>query len=188
VDNNVILVDDRITIGFNHDDTFAGPGILVGNVVDGTAASKIGLKVDDVIVGAAGFEIAGMNDLYMYKETLNRGAPISLEVLRDGKSVILKGELPPVENYNLFKRDRPSARVEARYLGNRVELTASRLAAFTVFVSPDMFNLDEPIVITVNGGEVWNAKVEPDLEYMLKSYVKNWDRKALYVAEINVEL
>lgn len=187
-DNNSILIDDRITIGFNNDDTFEGPGILVGNVVDDTAASDIGLAVGDIIVGAGEMEIAGMEGLYEYKQTLSRGSAISLEVLRDGDEVTLAGELPPVENYNLFKRDRPSARVEARYAGNHVELTASRLGSFTVFVHPDMFNLDEAIVITCNGVEVFNGMIESSLAYMLQTYLETSDRKALYVMEIRVEL
>ena len=187
-DHNAILADDRITLGFNHDDGFEGPGILVGNVVEGTAAARCGLRADDVIVGAGELPIAGMADLYTFKETLARGAGFSLTVLRDGAEQVLDGELPPVENYNLFKRDRPSARVEVRRLGNRVEVMASRLAGFTVYVHPDMFDLAEPVVITVNGEEVYNRRVKPDVEYLLKNYLKRRDRKALYIAEISVEL
>jgi hypothetical protein len=72
--------------------------------------------------------------------------------------------------------------------GNRVDVLASRLGAFTVYVHPDMFNLDEKVLIAVNDKVAFNAKVKPDLAFMLENFLDHRDRKALYVAAVEVEL
>ena len=58
----------------------------------------------------------------------------------------------------------------------------------SVYVHPDMFRLEEEVVITVNGEEVFRETVEPDLGFMLEQFLENRDRKLLYVAKISVEL
>ncbi|MBA7595121.1 hypothetical protein ES703_02080 [subsurface metagenome] len=188
VDHNLVLTDDRITIGFRHDDTFPGPGIKVREIVEGTAAEQMGLAAGDVIIRGKKRKIKDMDDLMAYKAGLKRGDSLELTVQRDGEKLVLKGQLPLPTNYYLFKRERPSAMARVSFSANRVEIEGSRLGGFSVFVHPDMIRLERNLVINVNGEEAFNQKVEPDLEFLLQNFLANRDRKLIYVAKIEVEI
>ncbi len=187
-DHNAALLDEMIVIGFQPDDTFEGPGMLVGSVVEGYAADSLGLLAGDVIVQAGELEIVDGDDLWEYKSGLSRGDAVSLVVIRDGQEVTLDGQMPPPESYFVFKREQPSARARVSFSANHVDVQGSRLGAFSVYVHPDMFRLEEEIVITVDGEEVFRGMVEPDLGFMLEQYLQDRDRKLLYVAKVSVEL
>jgi hypothetical protein len=51
-----------------------------------------------------------------------------------------------------------------------------------------MFNFDRNLTITVNGDVVHDAPISPDPEFMLRNFLKNRDRRLIYVAEVVVEL
>ena len=79
-------------------------------------------------------------------------------------------------------------RADVTLSGNRIDIRASRLGACRVLVHPDMVNLGENLVITLNGEVVHDALVEPDLEFMIENFLENRDRKLLYVTEIRVDI
>ena len=187
-DYNTVMVDEMIVIGFIHDDTFEGEGMLVGSVVDGTAADDVGLIEGDIIVRAGDFAIITGDELWEYKQTLSRGDYVELEVLRDGSPHVLTGHLPEISGYLLFKRELPSARANVQLAANRIEIQGSRLGAFSVRVHPQMIDLAHNLVIDVDGECVYDAVVEPDLKYMLENFLANRDRKLLYVAEVKVSI
>ncbi len=186
-DYNAILLDDRITIGFIHADV-EGPGVEVATVVEDSAAAEMGLEDGDVIIGVSGKAVNDMDDVDAWKETVARGDPFTLRVRRGDDELTLEGRIPPPENYYVFKRAQPSARADVSFAANRVDIRASRLGAFTVYVHPDMVNLDENLVIAVNGDVVFDAKVKPDPAWMMENFLERRDRKALYVAAVKVEL
>jgi len=186
-DYNVALVDERITVGFIPADG-EGPGVTIAKVIDDSAAAEMGLEEGDVIVGIGDNVVADMDDVNAWKETVARGDAFTLRVTRSGDDVTLTGRIPPPENYFIFKRARPSARANVTFGGNRVDVLASRLGAFTIYVHPDMFNVDENVVITVDGVTAFDAKVKPDVAFMLKNFLAHRDRKTLYVAAVEVEL
>jgi hypothetical protein len=188
-DHNAALVDDRVTIGFQPDYDFEGTGILVGVLSDGDyPARSIGLTAGDVIVRADDARIDSLPDLNVWKETVERGDPFEMTVMRDGQEVVLRGELPPPAGYLIFKRDVPSAVVRASFGANRIDVETSRVGAFHVLVHPDMIALDQNLVIAVDGDVVFDDVVRPDLEFMLRNYLENRDRSLLYVAEVAVNL
>jgi dienelactone hydrolase len=187
-DHNVALIDTRITFGFISDWEFEGEGVYVSRVIEESAAEAMGLLADDIIVRGEEMSIGNIDDLNAYKETLHRGGPFGLTVKRGEELVILRGNLPEPQNYLVFKRDRPSARADVTFIGNRVDIRASRVGALRVLVHPDMVNLAENLVITVNGKAVRDARVEPDLAFMIENFLENRDRKLLYVAEVKIDL
>jgi hypothetical protein len=188
-DHNAALVSDRITVGFQSDGDFEGEGVRVDLVVEGDyPAANMGLAAGDVIVRADDVAVPDMDVLNEWKGTVARGDAFTLVVEREGESVTLHGQMPPPENYFIFKRERPSALAKVSYSANRVDVDASRLGAFRVFVHPDMFRLDENVVIAVNGDVVHDAPIEPNLELMLRNFLANRDRKLLYVAQLEVDL
>jgi predicted esterase len=187
-DYNTVMVDDRKTIGFIPDYDFKGAGVKVTKVLEDTAAEDIGLAEGDVLVGADGAEIGDMDDLNVWKETISRGDDITLTVEREGEILTLEGKLPEPQNYFVFKREVPSAKAVVTYADNRIEVKGSRLGAFTVYVHPEMVDLGRNLVIAVDGETVFDARVEPDVGYLLANFLENRDRRTLYVAEVKVNL
>lgn len=186
-DYNAVLLDERITIGFIHADV-EGPGVEVATVVEDSPAAEMGLEDGDVIIGVGGKAVNDMDDVDAWKETVARGDAFTLRVRRGDDELTLEGRIPPPENYYVFKRAQPSARADVSFAANRVDVRASRLGAFTVYVHPDMVNLDEKLVIVVNGDVVFDAKVKPDPAWMMENFLERRDRKALHVAAVKVNL
>ncbi len=201
LDYNVPLIDDRITFGFHPDwdGSEEGNGIPVDGLSDGDyPATRMGLLAGDTIVGAAtpatdderatSMDIGTLDDLNEFKETLERGDAFSLDVLREGVEVTLDGALDPVGYYNIFKREVPTAAIRASVSGNRIRVEPSALGAFSVYIYPQLLNLDERVTVTSGESVLFDAVVEPDLEYTLRDYVERRDRSMLCAAKLSFDL
>lgn len=189
-DINFREVDDRITIGFNIDNEWEGEGVKVGSVMPDTSlpAANMGLKVGDIVVGQDEFSVKTIQDLVAAKAAKKRGDSFTLTVLRDGMQVELKGGFPPPREYDIFARGVPSGAVDVRKEGNTFNVNSSRIKAFSVKLHPEMINLDQPVVVKVNGQIMFEDKVTADVEYMLQEFVKNRDRKLLWMGQIDLEV
>jgi dienelactone hydrolase len=190
VDHNAAMVDDRVTIGFQPDDGYEGKGVRVSLIVEGEGypAEEMGLLAGDTITAGDGRPITDMEDLNEFKATLARGDAFELTVLRDGVEMVTPGWIPPPSNHLVFVRDAPSGLARASYSANRIDVETSRVGAFRVLVHPEMIRLEEKLVVRVNGDVVFDATVEPDIEYLISNFLENRDRRLLYVAEVAVGL
>ena len=88
----------------------------------------------------------------------------------------------------LFRRAKNAGHVELVRSGNTVEAVTKGVAAFTLLISPDQFDLEKPIQVSANGREVWNGRVTPNLKTLLAWAARDNDRSMLYAAEIPVRL
>jgi hypothetical protein len=88
----------------------------------------------------------------------------------------------------LFDRHVPSGRVDLVRTGNAVEATTRGVAAFTLLISPDAFDLAQPIKVTANGRVVFDAKVQASVATLMKWAARDNDRTMLYAAEIPIQL
>ena len=104
--------------------------------------------------------------------------------------------LPDVNDYNpievlvspLFERRERSGRVDVLKTGNAVEAVTRGVASFTLLVSPDTFDLSQPIKVTANGKTVFDAKVQPSVATLMKWAARDNDRTMLYAAELDIKL
>jgi predicted esterase len=80
-----------------------------------------------------------------------------------------------------------SAAVEAHYNNNVFELNTSRIKEVELLISPVMVNLQNPVIVKVNGKEVFNKKVMADKPFLLKTFTSAFDRKALWVTSIKIK-
>ena len=62
------------------------------------------------------------------------------------------------------------------------------MTAFTLLLSPDRFDFNQPVKVIANGREVFNQRVERDVKTLLKWAERDNDRTMLYAAEINIKL
>ena len=88
----------------------------------------------------------------------------------------------------LFTRAASSGRVDITRKGNLIEASTRNVSAFTVLLSPDVFDFDQPVRVVANGREVFNGRVTRDVKTLLKWAAKDNDRSMLYGAEIAVKL
>ena len=72
-------------------------GMLVNDVTEGSAAAKAGIKAGDVIVSVNGSPVETSSDIGRHMQKLLSGDEFTVQVMRDRKSVTLKGkvEAPP---------------------------------------------------------------------------------------------
>lgn len=186
-DFNTALVDERITVGFVPDYAFEGEGVKVSSVVEETAAEAMGLEAGDIIIGGGRMPIANLDDLVAYKALLERGSPIELRVLRGDGERILSDNLPEKANYLIFKREIPSGLAHTGYSANEIWAKTSRVGAFSIFMHPDMVNLEDPVTVTWNGKVVYEETVKPDIAFMIENFLENRDRRLLYVARLEFD-
>ena len=88
----------------------------------------------------------------------------------------------------LYGRTRPSGRVDVVRRGNTVDLKTRGVTELTLLVSPDAFDLSQPIVVTANGRTVSDGRVEPSLATLMKWAARDNDRTMLFTAELHVSL
>ncbi len=87
----------------------------------------------------------------------------------------------------LFDRRKSSGRVDLVRSGNSVAATTRGVAAYTLLVSPDAFDLAQPIKVTSNGRVVFDARVQPSVATLVKWAAHDNDRTMLYAAEIPIK-
>ena len=82
----------------------------------------------------------------------------------------------------------PSGHVELVRNGNTVQATTTGVARFTLLLSPDQFDFSVPIRVVANGDTVFDGRLEPDVQTLMKWAARDNDRTMLYGAELEIEL
>jgi predicted esterase len=95
---------------------------------------------------------------------------------------------PIRDDADLFARRRPSGRVELTRRGNSVDATTRGVAEFTLLVSPDAFDLNRPITVSVNGRPMFDGKVSQSVETLMRWAARDNDRTMLFVAELHIRM
>jgi hypothetical protein len=88
----------------------------------------------------------------------------------------------------MFNSLTTAGRVDLVRTGNTVQATTRSVTAFTLLLSPDIFDFSQPIKVVANGREVFNAHVERSVRTLLKWAARDNDRTMLYGAELNIKL
>ena len=110
-------------------------------VVPGSDAEKMGLRVQDRLVEIDGAPVANEQEI-VAAFNRNTAGPIAIAVERDGQRLTLRGPFPPEPPRGparrLFQRRRPSGRVDVTRSGNRFDVRTRGVARFTLLLSPDV--------------------------------------------------
>jgi hypothetical protein len=86
----------------------------------------------------------------------------------------------------MFPRQRASGRIDLIRSGNLVEATSSGVAAFTLLLSPDQFDLNRAVRVMVNGRTLFDGVVQRDIRTLLKWAARDNDRTMLFAAELPI--
>jgi hypothetical protein len=85
-----------------------------------------------------------------------------------------------------FRHTKRSGRVDVRRNGNTFDAMVRDVASFTLLLSPDAIDFAKPVVVTVNGKQVFSAAVKKDNATLLRWAARDNDRTALYGAELKI--
>ena len=86
----------------------------------------------------------------------------------------------------MFLRQRESGRIDLTRTGNKVDAKSRGVAAFTLLLSPDQFDLTRAITVVVNRRTVFDGIVQRDIRTLLKWAARDNDRTMLFAAELQV--
>jgi predicted esterase len=87
-----------------------------------------------------------------------------------------------------FQHTQPSGRVDVTRAANVFDATTRGVAAFSLLLSPDAVDFTKPIVVRVNGAEVFNRIADKDPAALLRWSARDNDRTMLYGAELKVRV
>jgi hypothetical protein len=111
-------------------------------------------------------------------------------VERGGETPRLTGRYAPTVLPGLsdamLPRQRDSGRVDLRRTGNRVDARTRGVAAFTLLLSPDQFDLDRPVTVVVNGRTVFDGIVQRDVRTLLTWAARDNDRTMLFAGALQI--
>jgi hypothetical protein len=183
-----LMTTPRLIVGIRIDQNFAGTGVRVQEVVKDSVAAKAGLKAGDVITKLDDTDVEGYNDLRKVLGAKKHGDKIKGEYKRGDQTHEFSGQFPEAKPKAVFPRKKTTGSIEVKVKGNRIDVRVKHVAKYTLLIDSKMFSLDEPVQVLTNGAETFNAKVKPDLVFMLKQAAQDNDRTAVYCAKIEIKV
>lgn len=165
-------------------------GTRINRVVKGSNAEQIGFRPADVVLAINNQPASPGTDVAELLRANPSGRPLLFSVERGGESVRLAGRYAPTvlsgESDAIFPRQRESGRVDLIRSGNRVDAKSRGVAAFTLLLSPDQFDLNRAVTVVVNGRTLFDGIVQRDIRTLLKWAARDNDRTMLFAAELPV--
>lgn len=87
-----------------------------------------------------------------------------------------------------FNFPRKSGVVKGSYKNNEFHLETSAVKSVSILISPEMVDMNKPIIIYVNGVKKLTHKAKYDKNFMLANFTETYDRKAIWVDKIEIIL
>ena len=199
------LVIERLADGRDGDPSFAdvnalpaaaapdfgirASGTRINRVLRGSNAEQLGLRPGDTVAAINNQRVADGADVAEALRSFPPGRPLLLSVVRGGEAVRLTGRYAPgvvPGSGVMFSRSHASGRVDLTRSGNRVDVKCSGVAAFTLLLSSDQFDLRRSVTVVVNGQTVVDRVIKTDLRTLLTWAARDNDRTMLFAAEVKV--
>lgn len=187
-DPNPAISRGRVLLGVTVDQAFAGPGVRITSVADDSPASAIGLEAGDVLVGLDDTDLTGLAELRRALGAKTFGDTFTLRYRREGELLTAEGRFPEDEPQPVFRRTKPWGAVQAAFEDNAFDVRVKGIAAFDLLLSGAMVDFERPVKVTVNGKVVYDARVKPDLAFLLGQAAKDRDRTMLYRGRLPISV
>ena len=185
-DANAWPLKDEIRFGASLSYQGLGKGFIVAGVEPWSIAHFAGVKTGDKIVRIDEYPVETGYEVPAIIDAKNPGERIEIEVIREGETLVLIGEVTPIEA--IYPRAKMTGSIEAVANGNRIDVTLRNVARYTLFISSEQFDLTEPIVVLTNGSGSFSQVVEPDVRFMLEQASRDNDRSTVHEARIEIVL
>lgn len=85
-----------------------------------------------------------------------------------------------------FRFPRKSAAVKGYYQHNEFHMESAAAGSFSIFISPEMVDMDKPVTIFVNGVKKMSRQPKYNKEFMLRNFNRDGDRKAIWIDEFKI--
>ncbi|REC46422.1 alpha/beta hydrolase [Chryseobacterium pennipullorum] len=89
---------------------------------------------------------------------------------------------------NAFDFPRKSGKIKAEYTQNTFRIETSRVASFSINISPEMIDPGQRVKVFINGKLYFNRKIKYDRELMLENFEKNRDRERIWINRIHFKV
>ncbi|MBL4821471.1 MAG: dienelactone hydrolase family protein [Gammaproteobacteria bacterium] len=154
-----------------------------------------------------GFQQVGVN--YIFKVIAGGGhntqwmpqeaamiAQFKQEHIRDPLPEVVEWITDDTSHYNrnhwlvieeLLNEDSPGG-MQAQRDGNSFNVFSTNLSAFTLLLSPDEIDFNQPVEVVVNGNTLFKDKVNEDAGTLLKWAGRDLDKTMLFTAELTVKI
>lgn len=102
------------------------------------------------------------------------------------KHVLWEGSRAYKRHFYWLKREAGfGGQIEARRAGNKITLAGS-LRGVSVLLNEKMVDFSKPVILEVDGKEVFNAKVEPSLATLVETFDARHDGELIFTATVKV--
>jgi hypothetical protein len=166
-------------------------GMRVTAVLPGSNAQDFGFLPGDLIVSINGRALPSGLELTEFMGLYDAGTALTFAVTRENGRVELTGTYQPTMMTRvspLFSTGAPTGRVDLVRQGNTVRATTRGVAAFTLLLSPDVFDFANPVTVVADGRTVFEGRMRKSVETLVKWAARDNDRTMLYAAEVKVTL
>ena len=167
-------------------------GRRASDVVAGSNAFHLGLRTGDRFAEVNGIVVQSGRDIAEQMDKWEIGSPVHFVIERNGERHVFDGTFAPTEvdlpASAIFPRKRPSGRADVVRRGNVVEVSTEGVRAFTLLLSPSVFDFRKPVRVAVNGRTAFEGVVEPSVATLLKWAARDDDRTMVFGAEVNIDL
>jgi predicted esterase len=92
------------------------------------------------------------------------------------------------QEFPYYYLDKDYMALKAFYHQNTFTIESSRIKEIEIKISPAMVDMAKPIIINVNGKQVFKGIVKPDKAFILQSFKNDFDRGANWVAAVKVKV
>ncbi len=187
---NVLSTMGRVRLGVVVDQDYRGGGVKIEQVRAGTTAAQMGLKDGDTLLSFDGEQMLNLGSLRNALRNKRHGERLSVVVEREGvdKQFELSGEIAPFTPKPTYARALPQASIRVEAIGNEVRVKTHHVQAFQLEIRPNLFDLDEPLEIMVNGVLARTVTVTADLETLVRGYAERADGGRLTLAVLEFDL
>jgi hypothetical protein len=190
--SNAPAVSEARRAESNGDFGIRASGTRINRVIKGSNAEQVGLRSGDVVLTINNQPSSSGADIAEVFRSYPTGRPLLLTVARGSDTVRLTGRYVPTVpsggSDTMFSRQRESGRVDLTRSGNRVDAKTRGVAAFTLLLSPEQFDLNRAVTVVVNGRTVFEGIVQRDVGTLLKWAARDNDRTMLFAAELPIAI
>lgn len=87
-----------------------------------------------------------------------------------------------------FNFPRKSGVVKGSYQNNQFRIETSNVKSISLFISPEMVDINKPIIVFVNGVKKIERKAVYNKNFIISNFKETYDRKVVWVDKIDLEL
>tara|TARA_B100001146_G_C16157803_1_gene424261 strand:+ start:158 stop:1414 length:1257 start_codon:yes stop_codon:yes gene_type:complete len=168
-----------------------GSGLQLFDIGDDSIVSLAGIRPDDIVVEVAGQAISTPDSLRQALLNFAPGGELPISVRRGVELLDLTLRYPMTfftQTRSAFRHDQSSGRVELRREGNTVVAKTQGVRQFNLLLSPDQFDLSQPVRVVTNGVVSHDALVVPDVETLLRWASVDQDQSLLFGVELEIRV